>query len=311
MSTAEAAAAGVTVVIPHYGDPALASHVVDALFAQASARPIQVVVSDDASPLPFGQRDGVEVVRGDLNRGFGAAVNRGARVARQPWLLILNSDVDVEPDFIDRFLGEAERHEPGFFGPSIAWGHTTLPSTRRFPRPWHPFGEQVVALDRWRQTPMLQRLRGFDLSSRPDRVTRVDWVSGAAMLLRTDDFRRIGGFDESFFLYSEEVDLQWRLRRAGVPAVHIGQASLRHYGGQSTDPALVRYRCMVSDLRYARKRGRVLVQSAGYAVAIAVNAGHDVVRRLRGERIAPRQRLQGAVRELQKAYRESGPPTER
>ena len=89
--------AGVSVVIPHYGDPALSQHLIDALRMQTTERPLQIIIVDDHHPTPYPDPNlpGIQVVRRDVNGGFGSTVNTGAAYAQHPLLLILNSDLNT------------------------------------------------------------------------------------------------------------------------------------------------------------------------------------------------------------------------
>ena len=106
----------VSVVVPHHGDPAPTLALVDQLRAQT--HPVQVVVADDASPVPFPAVDGVEVVRRATNGGFGANVNTGAAVATGDALLVLNSDLDLEPTFVADMVAAARAHPRRGAGPA-------------------------------------------------------------------------------------------------------------------------------------------------------------------------------------------------
>ena len=91
---------GVSVVIPHYGDPAMTVALASRLLQHGAGRPLEVIVADDASPSPCPDIPGARVVRRAVNGGFGSAVNDGARQARMDWLLVLNSDTVPEPGFL-------------------------------------------------------------------------------------------------------------------------------------------------------------------------------------------------------------------
>lgn len=100
----ERALSGVSVVIPHYGDPSLAQAAVRDVMAQVVEMPVQIIVVDDASPQPYPHESGVLVLRQESNGGFGTTVNAGAREAQHPWLLVLNSDIRMAPDFFRGLL---------------------------------------------------------------------------------------------------------------------------------------------------------------------------------------------------------------
>lgn len=248
---------GVTVVIPHYGDPNLALAAARDVRAQVTERPIQTIVVDDASPIPFPENDQSEldVLRLPKNRGFGGAVNAGAREATHPWLLVLNSDVRLEPNFIEDLVSAASSRQPAVCSPALLEVSDRPSSTANlFPGPWSPFASlQPVA--RWAARGALDRQRGMDTDCVPGVRRQTDWLVGACLLLRSDDFANVQGFDERFHMYAEEVDLQFRLRGQGVPAWFLGDLEVRHVGGGSTGAGGRAAALRRSAVLYAVKRG--------------------------------------------------------
>ena len=116
-SSAEEGTPFLSVVIPHYGDPAHALTLIDDLRGQLPSGEGQIVVVDDCSPQPFPQTTGVTVVRRATNGGFGAAVNAGASIAEGDWLLISNSDLRIPSPALPRLLSAAREHMPAIVGP--------------------------------------------------------------------------------------------------------------------------------------------------------------------------------------------------
>ena len=226
----------VSVVVPHYGDPAPTRALLDALLAQGGRDDLQLIVADDASEPPFPEVDGVEVVRRTSNGGFGSAVNTGAAVARHPLLLVLNSDLEVGPTFLTDLLAAAAPWLPAVVSPRVvdregrpAWTGRHFPTTR------HQTVEWLTPLARLRDRPRLHEAVGHDTEA-TKATTVVDWVIGAALLLPTADFRAVGGFDEQFFMNAEEVDLQRRLQQRGLRAVGPRRARRRPRGRRVQRP---------------------------------------------------------------------------
>lgn len=279
---------GVSVVIPHYGpsEPTLAA--ISDLDRQQTSAPIEVIVADDCSPTAFPEVDGVTVVRRHTNGGFGSAVNSGAAVASQPLLLILNSDVTLTPTFIDDLLGAATPWMPAVVGPLVLDPDGTASNTaRHFPTVTHQSVEWLTPLARHRHRRVVREAVGHDTRAVPGAVLPVDWVVGAAMLLPTEVFRSVGGFDEGYFMNSEEVDLQRRLRMNGIPSVFVGTVSLTHVGGGSSDPGLRRRWVVDSRLRYADTWGGRRRLTAALTAATAVNTVVNSGRRLAGRDVHP------------------------
>jgi N-acetylglucosaminyl-diphospho-decaprenol L-rhamnosyltransferase len=294
---------GVSVVIPHYGDPAptldllaqLADQVAPLDPATSDELPIQLVVSDDCSPQPFPEQEGTAyralVVRRERNGGFGAAVNSGVAEAVHDQLLILNSDLQVGPTFLRDLVSAAAPWQPAVVGPALLDPDGRVaPTGRRFPRVSHQALEWLTPIARWRRTPTLEAGIGAHPDATLGRVQPVDWLVGAALLLPTHAFRAVGGFDEGYFMNSEEVDLQRVLRRHGIPAVYVGTVTVTHAGGGSSDPAKRRAWVVQSRLRYAHKwGGRAATRrlQSALAAATAVNLVWNTGRRLAGRPVTP------------------------
>lgn len=300
--------AALTVVVPHYGDPRPALALIESLHGQRNAGVMQFIVVDDCSPVPFPDTEGVTVVRRSVNGGFGSAVNSGAAIAEHPLLLVLNSDLEIGPTFVQDFLRAAAPWQPAVASPQVV-GHSGEPqwAGRHFPSIRHQLIEWLTPLARWRHLPVLHEAVGHDTRCIDGAVVPVDWVMGAAMLIPTDELRAVGGFDERFFMNSEEVDLQRRLRERGVPSVFLGTVSVKHEGGGSSDSARRRQWLVDSRKLYAEKWGSPRVLHAALAAATAVNLAVNTLRHLAGTPVKPLEvariewrLLRGSVRERPK-----------
>jgi N-acetylglucosaminyl-diphospho-decaprenol L-rhamnosyltransferase len=280
-------AESVTAVVPHYGAPETPLPLLEALSSQVGAPELQVVVVDDASPEPFPALEGVEVVLRDVNGGFGAAVNTGAAVADGDLLLVLNSDLEIGPTFVADLVAGAHPWQPAVVSPRVVGPDgVEQPTGRHFPRVRHQVTEWLVPLARWRDTDTLHRAVGHDVGAR-EREAVVDWVVGAAILVPTADFRAVGGFDERFYMNSEEVDLQRRLRERGLPSVVLAFPSAVHSGGGSSDSGRRREWLVQSRLAYADKWGGRRRLQAALGAATAANLAWNTGRRLAGRDVAP------------------------
>lgn len=252
----------VSVVIPHYGDPAPTFALIDSLKRQKNAAGVlsdaisEIIVADDCSPEPFPEIEVVSVLRRDVNGGFGSAVNSGMAVAKSNVALVLNSDLEIDDTFVEELLAAAKPWQPAVLSPQVV-DHAGAPQWvgRHFPTVMHQVVEWLTPLARFRHLPLLHENVGHDLRCVDGQTVPVDWVVGAAMLIPVAQFREAGGFDERFFMNSEEVDLQRRLREMGIPSVFLGNVSVRHEGGGSSDPERRRQWLVSSRLEYARKWG--------------------------------------------------------
>lgn len=275
-------------MIPHYGLATPTNALIDMLFSGDNATLHEVIVADDCSPDPFIPADERTIlVRRERNGGFGSAVNSGAARATGTHLLVLNSDLTVSPGFVDA-LATASQAWDAVTGPAVVSPSGAADWTgRRFPTVWHQVAEWLTILARWRETPAWHAAVGHDRRARPGVTTVVDWLVGAALLIPMASFRQIGGFDERFFMNCEEIDLQRRLRDLGVPSVYLGDVTVLHEGGGSSDPALRRRWLVGARFDYARKWGGHRRLIASLTAATAANFAWNLVRRATGSATRP------------------------
>jgi N-acetylglucosaminyl-diphospho-decaprenol L-rhamnosyltransferase len=173
------------------------------------------------------------IVANEAPVGYGANLNKGVeRLHHKPrYVLLLNDDVILEAGALDALVEAISAPAVGVAGANIVSPEGD-PQVARFAFP-SVRSEVAVALafpDRIAQSLKAQ----FASAARPHETAECDWVLGAAMLLRMEAFTQAGGMDESYFLYSEEVDLCYRLARSGWKTVSCGPATVQHVGGSST-----------------------------------------------------------------------------
>lgn len=276
-----------TVVIPHYGDPLPTRDLVANLLPQVERLGATIVVVDDASPSPLGELPGATVITRSVNGGFGCAVNSGVAVVTTDLVAILNSDLVVREDFLERYLAAAAPWLPAVVAPRVVtFGHAGATSFR-FPGPVTVLAQGINLIAVRRHKPWASRLIGEDRPIEPADTHVVDWVSGAAMLLPTEALRSVGGFDERFHMYNEEVDLQRRLRSSSVPSVYVGDVEVEHLGFGSSDPARRERWQLESWLQYADKWGWDRRLRAAWALSGTVNFVTDSARRALGREVHP------------------------
>ncbi|GAA1728662.1 glycosyltransferase family 2 protein [Microcella frigidaquae] len=231
---------GIGVVVVTYS-PGVELDAFVASLDAATATPLPVVLSDNGSTDGAPQRvaaarPGTRLIVDETNPGYGAAVNAGAAVLGPEigWVLVCNSDLTVRPGAIER-LAEVIRADDsiGVVGPLIRNDDGSVyPSARRLPSFRDGIGHAVLA-DRWPGNPWTRRYRQEELGLATE-PTATGWVSGACFLVRRSAFDAIGGFDEGFFMYFEDVDLGKRMLEAGYSSVYVPDAEVVHIGGSST-----------------------------------------------------------------------------
>ena len=291
---AERPPADLDVVITNWNSGELLRGCIAALAGSTMASRLNVVVVDNASSDGSAERLGgerlrLQVLRNRSNRGFGAACNQGAACGRAPFLLFLNPDTRVAPDALARALDHLRAPEQGRTGVLgirlVDETGKTQRTCANEPTLWRLLA-QNAGLDRLfpRLVPP-HFLTGWDhAETRP-----VDQVMGAFLLIRRELFERLGGFDERYFVYYEDVDLCASVRRAGCEVVHFAGAEAWHQGGGTTNQIKGRrlFYMMRSQVLYADKwfgRGAAL---ATLLVALGVHVPIRTARALLA--LAPRE----------------------
>lgn len=282
----------ISVIIPFYGDPSPTEILIAALQGQGSRYLHEIIVSDDCSPTPYPATSGVHVVRRRTNGGFAQAVNSGAEAATGSHLLIVNSDLELTPGFLDALVEQALPWMPAVVAAPLVDPHGRHSwSGRHFPTITHQVTEWLLPLVRIRHLPALHELVGHDTKATGTHDEAVDWVVGALMLIPRDAYAAVGGMDEDFYMNCEEVDLQRRLRARGLPSVVLGGGiTAMHEGGGSSDSAKRIGWVMDGRKRYARKWngswGERALEAAMLA-ATGINLVWNVARHVAGSSVSP------------------------
>jgi N-acetylglucosaminyl-diphospho-decaprenol L-rhamnosyltransferase len=197
-----------------------------------------VVVVDNASDPAL---DAVIAGRPDVRRfdpranlGYGGAVNAARPLlGNAEWILVVNPDVVFEPGSIDALVSRGrESTDVGSLGPLITGADgTPYPSARKLPSLRTGVGHALFVRF-WPENPWTASYREDDA---PASETRdAGWLSGACLLVRREAFDAVGGFDDGFFMYFEDVDLGRRLGLAGWRNVFEPAARITHSGAHST-----------------------------------------------------------------------------
>lgn len=217
-----------------------------------------------------------ELIALPANIGFGAACNRAAALAlRDPGcqaVLLLNNDATLAPDAVAALLDAAARHpEAGIFGPKVRSG-------RGDARIWY-----AGARRRRLVLAAVASGRGQPDTGDHNQPREVDYVFGAAMLIRRAVFERVGGFDERFFLYLEDLDLCLRAQRAGFGLRYVPAALVWHEGSASTarNAAIRRFHYARSTALFLRKHltpATLLPGLLFWALVAARGAALDLLR---------------------------------
>lgn len=205
----------------------------------ASAQPLETVVVDN---LPGGDSDLEVALRGSTarvvhrpdNPGYGGGINAGVATLSPSidWILVVNPDVVLHAGCVDALVAVGDADDSvGAVGPLIRDGHgETYPSARAIPSLrvgiGHALLGDIAPRNRW--------TRRYHQHSDYDEERDAGWLSGACVLVRRTAFDEVGGFDEGFFMYFEDVDLGYRLGQHGWRSRFAPRAFVEHEGGHST-----------------------------------------------------------------------------
>jgi N-acetylglucosaminyl-diphospho-decaprenol L-rhamnosyltransferase len=213
----------------------------------------KVVVVDNASTdgsveALVAEDPGVVVVATGTNLGYGSGANRGLAATDGAYVLVSNPDVALHGGALERLRLVLDA------GPTIAVAGPCIrepdgaryPSARRFPSVVDATGHALLG-QLWPENRFSRRYRMAEIDAAV--TTPVDWVSGACFLARRDALEELGGFDEGYFMYMEDVDLCWRAHRAGWGVAYVPEAEVTHLRGVST--AHRPYRMLVAHHRSA------------------------------------------------------------
>jgi GT2 family glycosyltransferase len=220
----------VSVIVPNYNGAHYLEDCLSSLLEQ-SFKALEIVVVDNASndhsaDLVRKQFPDVRLICLPSNRGFAAAVNKGLESTQGEYILILNNDTRTEPGFVSELYGALEDEpEAAMAAPKILF--------LRDPRIVNSAGLGYCITGTNHDI-------GFGRMDGPEFGTpvRIFGPCGGAGMYRRELFRRIGGFDEDFFMYYEDVDLCFRAQLAGFKSMYVPSARVYHAegGSESTLP---------------------------------------------------------------------------
>ncbi len=240
--------------------------------------PLEVVVVDNASG--DGSADAVEqrfphvaVLRNAENVGFARANNRGLADTRAPFVLLLNSDAELRPRCLETLVRLLrERPRLGIVAPRTLEADGAVQVS---------FGPELTPWREWRQRRLVSGVKRRQPEAMQAAARSAEsehepaWVSASCLLARREALSAVGGFDEGYFLYEEDVDLCRRLRQAGWGVLFTPAAEALHHLGRSVarDPERARFEYQRSHLRYyARHNGRLATGALRAYVAAAAAA---------------------------------------
>jgi GT2 family glycosyltransferase len=210
------------------------------------------IVENGGSPISLAKRPNRRVLY-STNRGFAAANNEGARASAADFLLFLNPDTELTHGTLEKLVrAMRDRSEVGLLSVRQVTSDGALwPSLHRFPSLRRALAA-AVASERW---PLLGKRLGervLDLNRYAEGGS-FDWTTGAVFAVRREAFEAVEGFDERFFLFSEETDLCKRIQESGWQTYHEPGITFVHYAGKAGVHAPREAQAAYGRLQYAKK----------------------------------------------------------
>jgi len=269
----------VSIIIVHFRTPELLQRCLETIAAARVLLAHEILVEDNA-PLDgraaeLAARLGARYRRHDENLGLGRAVNQGLAAARGRYLLNLNPDIEVRPGSIEALVGFMDAHPAvGIAGPRLLDPDGSLQySARTF------YTLRVILLRRTflgRLFPRARALREHLMMDWDHQEARdVDWMLGGALCVRREACQDVGGMDERFFLYFEDVDWCGRMQRRGWRVVYVPQAEMVHAHQRASARGFLsrgQRAHLESGLRFWEKWGWVFYLGRRHATGIRVAA---------------------------------------
>ncbi len=220
---------------------------------------VEVIVVDNASgdgsvAMLQNEFPWVHLIACEENAGFPRGNNLGLAQANGRFLYLLNPDTEIVGDALTVMVQYMDQHpDVGVVGSQLLYADGRIqPSRRRFPSMLTGLFEST-----WLQ-PLAPRrlLRHYYAQDLPDdQIADVDWVMGASLMVRREVYAQVGGMDEAYFMYSEELDWCRRIKDAGWRVVYLPQAQVIHHEGKSSEQAVTARHVNFNraKLRYFRK----------------------------------------------------------
>jgi GT2 family glycosyltransferase len=256
----------IAVVIVTYNSVHVIGDLLDSLPKALDGLTADVVVVDngsrDGTRELVAELDGCRLVR-SANVGYAGGINRGVREAAPAQaILVLNPDVRLHPGAIPPLLAALREPLTGIAAPRVLTPQGELHlSLRR-----EPTLLRALGLTRTRLPVFSEYVHGQSAYARP---RTADWALGAVLLMSRDCYETLGGWDETYFLYSEETDLALRARDAGLVTRYEPRSVAVHIGGQSGRSHRTHAMQIVNRVRLYRRRHGVAASWAYYWLVVA------------------------------------------
>lgn len=225
----------ISIIIVNYRQKDFLEKCIRSIYETFLSYPFETIIVNN-SPAEdlhsFGSRYANLKIILNENRGYSQANNLAAKNSAGKYLFFLNADTEIRSDFLKTFTDEFEHRQFGAAGMKL---HNTDGSFQlSF---WKEVNFRNERINKHAEKMFKERNEHFisELEKEYDDVKAVDWVSGAAMIIRKDIFENIGGFDENFFLFYEDADICKRLTDNGFTNYFFPFAGIIHHKGENVN----------------------------------------------------------------------------
>lgn len=233
----------VSIIIINHNEPGLLKECVVSLVRETKEVSYEVIVIDNGSTVgnieqSLSEFPSVKLFKTENNVGFAAANNLGLKHSVGRYLLFLNNDTLFTQNVIKKVIDFAEKlNNPFFVSCQLLNANRTKQETvTKFPSVWNGFTENFFLYKLFPKSRMFNKY--YQNNIELTKPTEVDVIRGAFMFCSADAVRKLNGFDERFFFYSEETDLCYRFTKNGGRIFFMPDVSIIHYGGVTTDKNL-------------------------------------------------------------------------
>ncbi len=229
-----------SIIIVNYNVKEFLQNLLHSIIKSAEGISYEIIIVDNASndgSVEFiGEKfPQINLIANSTNLGFGKANNQALALAKGKYLLLLNPDTLLREDTLQKMINFFETTpDAGIAGCKILNpdGTLQLACRRSFPGPWTSFCKVTGLSSLFSRSRIFAR---YNLTYLDENQTyEVDAISGSFMMIRKEVYEKIGGFDEQFFMYGEDLDLCYRIQKSGYKVYYVHTTQIIHYKGEST-----------------------------------------------------------------------------
>lgn len=261
----------VSIIILSYNTKDLLHTCITSVRKHVTTLPIEIIVvdnnsSDDSVKMIKKEFPFIKVIESRENLGFSKGINLGAEHAKGEYLLFLNSDCEFLDNSFEYMISFMEKHtQAGIVGGKMENNDGSMQrSYNNF------YGIKDIAIM------LFGREKAELLLKKGNEEQETDWVSGGFMLVRSSIFKQVKGFDEHIFMYTEDMELCFRVKKLGYKIYYFPDARVRHEGQGSSDRSFAVIH-IYKGIRYFYKKHRSIVSYAIIFFLLLIKAALAII----------------------------------